>query len=70
MQKETVLRLLGGPAETARAIGIDVSAVSQWPDRLTPRIADRAIAALVRAGRHEEAHALATGRDEAEEAAP
>lgn len=32
-------------------VGVSSSAIAQWPDPLPPRIADRVIAALVRAGR-------------------
>lgn len=46
MTKAEAIRLLGGNAATAaRAIGISPQAIQQWPERLTPRLADRVIAA-------------------------
>ena len=67
MLKDHAIAVLGGGSitKTAEAIGILPGAVSQWPDALPKRIADRVIAALVRAGRQEESLALATERDEA-----
>ncbi len=51
MLKRTAIDLLGGTvAKAADAIGINSQAVSQWPDDLPPRLADRVIAACVRAG--------------------
>lgn len=51
MKKIEALQLLGGTvAETAKAIGIKSSAVSQWPDELPPRLQDRVVAACVRKG--------------------
>lgn len=50
MDKTEAIRRLGGtPAEAARRVGISTSAVSQWPDPLPQRIADRVIAAIARA---------------------
>lgn len=49
MRKDHAIRLLGaGPAEAARAIGVSVQAISQWPDPLPARIEDRVLAALAR----------------------
>lgn len=49
MNKQKAIDLLGGtPALAAAAIGITPSAVSQWPDDLPPRLADRVLAALAR----------------------
>jgi len=49
MNKTDAINQLGGsPTSAAKAIGIKPQAVSQWPDPLTPRIADRVIAALAR----------------------
>lgn len=49
MTKNEALNLLGGTVESAaRAIGITASAVSQWPDELPQRVADRVQAALWR----------------------
>nr|WP_145544762.1 hypothetical protein [Variovorax boronicumulans] len=51
MLKTRAILLLGGSvAKAADAIGIKSSAVSQWPDDLPPRLADRVIAACVRTG--------------------
>jgi DNA-binding transcriptional regulator YdaS (Cro superfamily) len=51
MQKKLALDLLGGTVvKAAEAIGINPSAISQWPDELSPRLADRVIAACVRKG--------------------
>lgn len=47
MKKHEAIQLLGGTTtEAARAIGILPQAVSQWPEVLPQRIADRVIAAL------------------------
>ena len=49
MEKLKAIELLGGtPSIAARAIGITPQAVNDWPEVLTPRIADRVQAALVR----------------------
>lgn len=49
MDKQKAIDLLGGtPSAAARAIGITPQAVNAWPDVLTPRIADRVIAAQSR----------------------
>jgi hypothetical protein len=48
MDKSEALRLLGGTAEAAREIGVTAQAIGQWPDPLTPKIADRIQAALWR----------------------
>lgn len=49
MLKSHAIKLLGGtPKDAAEAIGVSQSAVSQWPDELPPRIADRVLAALAR----------------------
>lgn len=49
MLKTEAIQLLGGsiPA-AAKAIGITYQAVDKWPDVLSPRIADRVLAALAR----------------------
>ena len=45
MLKTQAIELLGGTATAAAdAIGISPQAVSQWPDELPPRIADRVYA--------------------------
>lgn len=51
MQKSSALDFFGGVAKTAAAIGINPQAVSDWPEVLPPRIADRVIAAAVRLGK-------------------
>lgn len=49
MLKSKALALLGGDVSSAAsAIGISPSAVSQWPEELPDRIADRVLAALAR----------------------
>jgi DNA-binding transcriptional regulator YdaS (Cro superfamily) len=49
MNKTEAIQLLGGSAAAAaRAIGISVSAISQWPADLTPAIRDRVQAAIAR----------------------
>lgn len=49
MRKEKAIELLGGtPTAAAEQIGITVSAVTQWPDDLPDRIADRVLAAIAR----------------------
>lgn len=49
MLKAEAIELLGGsPTAAAAAIGITPQAVSQWPDELPDRIADRVQAALIR----------------------
>lgn len=49
MDKTEAIRLLGGTTTTvAEAIGITPQAVSDWPETLPPRIADRVLAALYR----------------------
>lgn len=53
MLKEHAIAVIGDGSitKTAEAVGVLPSAVSQWPEVLPPRIGDRVIAALVRAGR-------------------
>lgn len=49
MNKSRAIELLGGTvAAAAEAVGISQSAISQWPDELPARIADRVLAALAR----------------------
>jgi len=49
MFKYEAIQVLGGSvAETAKALGVTYQAVSQWPEILSPRIADRVQAALWR----------------------
>lgn len=51
MDKTEAIRLLGGTvAAAASAVGITAQAVSDWPDPLPQRIADRVQAALWRRG--------------------
>ena len=51
MKKQQAIQLLGGTAtKAADAIRINPQAISQWPDHLPPRLADRVIAACVRGG--------------------
>ena len=49
MDKKLAIQLLGGSqTKAARLIGIVPQAISQWPDPLTPILADRVQAALYR----------------------
>lgn len=49
MEKNLAIQLLGGTVSAAaHAIGVTPSAVTQWPDSLPQRIADRVQAALWR----------------------
>jgi DNA-binding transcriptional regulator YdaS (Cro superfamily) len=52
MTKADAIKLLGGPKgqqrQLAEAVGVSDSAVSQWPETLPPRLADRVIAAAMR----------------------
>lgn len=51
MLKHQAIELLGGTVtQAAVAIGINPQAVSQWPEELPRRLADRVLAACVRAG--------------------
>ena len=50
MQKQTAIELLGGTVKLAAlAIGVTYQAVNKWPEKLTPRVADRVEAAISRA---------------------
>ena len=52
MQKKQAIELLGGTtSKAAEAIGITSPAITQWPDELPPRLADRVLAACLRMGR-------------------
>jgi transcriptional repressor of cell division inhibition gene dicB len=49
MKKQQAIQVLGGSiSAAAHAIGITYQAVNQWPDELSPRIADRVDAAIAR----------------------
>lgn len=49
MLKSHAISLLGGtPTAVAQAVRVSTSAVAQWPDKLSDRIADRVLAALAR----------------------
>ena len=49
MDKQKAIELLGGSIQgCADAIGVSYQAVKKWPNTLTPRVADRVQAALVR----------------------
>lgn len=45
MKKSEAIQLFGSKSATAAAIGISAQAVSDWPDELSPAIADRVVAA-------------------------
>lgn len=49
MLKSQAIELLGGTVTAAaEAVGVTSSAVTQWPEELPRRIADRVLAALAR----------------------
>lgn len=49
MLKSKAIELLGGTAsDAARAVGVTPQAMSQWPEVLPARLADRVLAALAR----------------------
>lgn len=49
MRKSDAIELLGGSiSSAARAIGCTRQAVWDWPDELSPRVADRVHAAVLR----------------------
>jgi len=49
MRKSKAIELLGGSVTAAAdAVGVSPSAVSQWPDKLPERIADRVLAVMAR----------------------
>lgn len=49
MKKKEAIDLLGGSVTAAaEALGVNYQAVRQWPDTLTPRIADRVLGYLAR----------------------
>jgi len=51
MNKKFAIELLGGsPAKAAALLDVTPSAVSQWPDELPRRLADRVLGAAVRNG--------------------
>jgi hypothetical protein len=51
MTKTEAIDLLGGTASSAAAaVGVTISAVSQWPDLLPERIEQRVIGAAFKAG--------------------
>lgn len=66
MKKQDAIQLLGGSvALAAEAIGIKSQAISQWPDPLTPKLADRVQAALWRMHvAKQKPHQLTTKRKE------
>lgn len=49
MDKAKAIELLGGTtAAAAEAVGVSYQAVDKWPDVLSPKVADRVLAALAR----------------------
>lgn len=49
MRKQKAIELLGGSiSAAAEAVGVSYQAISQWPDELPPRIADRVVAHVAR----------------------
>jgi DNA-binding transcriptional regulator YdaS (Cro superfamily) len=51
MTKTEAVSLFGSQSKLADAIGVTRSYVSQWPEELEPRIADRILGAAVRLGK-------------------
>jgi len=51
MDKQKAIDLFGSASELARILACTRSAISQWPNPLPRRIADRVIAAAVRSGK-------------------
>lgn len=51
MDKKAAIKAFGSVTELAAACGVTTSAVSQWPDWLPRKMADKVLAAFVRAGR-------------------
>ena len=64
MKKREALQLFGGVRATARAVGVAAGSVSKWRDPLSPRVRDRVLAALLRAGRVSDAIGCAEGKHE------
>ena len=57
MQKYQAIEMLGGSVSSAAlAIGITPQAMTQWPDELPPRLADRVQAALWRMSQQNTPH--------------
>lgn len=50
MRKITAIEAFGSASTLARAIGIAPQAVYQWPEHLSPKVADRVVAAALRSG--------------------
>lgn len=65
MKKEEVLRLFGGVAATARALGITRQAVYAWREPLSDLILSRVFLALARQGRALDALMMAEGNSNA-----
>lgn len=51
MRKQQAVDLFGSPSQLAEAIGVTRSAISAWPEALSDKIADRVVAAGIRAGK-------------------
>lgn len=51
MKKIEAIALFGSQSATARALGVTPSYISQWPDELPERLADRVVGAAIRLGR-------------------
>lgn len=49
MEKKQAIEILGGTTRAAAdAVGVSYHAIRKWPDVLSPRIADRVVAAQAR----------------------
>jgi len=51
MLKSDAIRLFGGAQQVANALGLNRSRISQWPEKLPTRDADRVLGAALRLGR-------------------
>jgi transcriptional repressor of cell division inhibition gene dicB len=49
MEKQKAIEMLGGSVSlAAKKIGVSYQAVRKWPEVLSPRVADRVVAAMAR----------------------
>ncbi|WP_294948274.1 hypothetical protein [Sulfurivirga sp.] len=52
------IEFFGGKSNLAKAVGIRLPSLYGWPEKLTPRLQDRVIAAALREGKSIPAHWL------------
>lgn len=62
MNRTEAEKLFGGKPELAAAVGVSLPSIYDWPEKLPDRLADRVIAALIRADRVSEALKLSGKR--------